>query len=272
MNQAHIKAILEGVVPELKAAIASATKPLSDRIEALEKREVGKGEKGDPGTSVTLDDVRPLIVETLAEWPKPENGKDADPAVIEQMVAEAVAKIPAPQDGKSVTVDDVRPLIEEAVAAIPVPKDGKDGVGLAGAVIDRSGELVVTLSDGSHHSLGPVVGKDGAPGKDGLGFEHMEETLEDGGRVVVRRYRRGEEVQEFRHVTATVIDRGVWKQGPYQRGDSVSHGGSTWIAQKDTETKPDTPDSDWRLSAKRGRDGKDFRPDVPRDPQPVKFR
>jgi hypothetical protein len=191
------------------------------------------------------------------------------------MVADAVAKIPVPRDGKDVDPEAVGRMITEAVeraaAAIPLPKDGKDGISLAGAVIDRTGELVVTLSDGTHRNLGPVMGKDGTPGRDGFGFDDMEEVIEDGGRIVVRRYRRGDEVKEFRHVTWTVIDRGVWKEGSYQRGDSVSHGGSVWTAQADTATKPDTANSDWRLSAKRGRDGRDAE-QQPRPPAKIALR
>lgn len=44
---------------------------------------------------------------------------------------------------------------------------GETGVGLAGALIDRSGVLVLTLSDGTTRDLGVVVGKDGRDGKDG---------------------------------------------------------------------------------------------------------
>jgi len=46
-------------------------------------------------------------------------------------------------------------------------RDGKDGIGLAGAMIDRDGVLIITLSDGTARELGVVVGKDGADGKDG---------------------------------------------------------------------------------------------------------
>jgi len=60
--------------------------------------------------------------------------------------------------------------------------------------------------------------------------------------------------------TALPIDRGVWRDGAYKGGDAVSHGGSIWIAQQDTGTRPDMPDSHWRLSVKRGRDGKDGKP------------
>lgn len=44
---------------------------------------------------------------------------------------------------------------------------GETGVGVAGALIDRSGVLVLTLSDGTTRDLGSVVGKDGLDGKDG---------------------------------------------------------------------------------------------------------
>lgn len=44
---------------------------------------------------------------------------------------------------------------------------GISGVGVAGALIDREGNLVVTLSDGTSKALGGVVGRDGAKGADG---------------------------------------------------------------------------------------------------------
>ena len=51
-----------------------------------------------------------------------------------------------------------------------------------------------------------------------------------------------------------VLDKGVWKQGKYQHGDSVTWDG-IWIAQEDTEDKPGTSKA-WRLALRRGRDGK----------------
>lgn len=147
--------------------------------------------------------------------------------------------------------------LEKSVRGIPA---AKDGVGVAGAIIDRAGNLVVTLSDGTTRDLGPVVGKDAEPaqpGAPGLGFEDMDEELADDGRTIIRRYRRGEEVKEFRHTMAVVLDRGVYKAGrEYQPGDAVTFGGSLWIAQAKTSEKPDGGDG-WRLAVKRGRDGKD---------------
>jgi collagen type III alpha len=57
--------------------------------------------------------------------------------------------------------------------------------------------------------------------------------------------------------TAVLLDAGVWRAGTYKCGDTVSFGGSMWVAQQDTQTKPETEDSHWRLAVKRGRDGKD---------------
>jgi hypothetical protein len=49
MNQQHIAALLEGVVPEIKQFIQAAHKPLLDRLEALEKQGPVAAQKGDPG-------------------------------------------------------------------------------------------------------------------------------------------------------------------------------------------------------------------------------
>jgi hypothetical protein len=53
-------------------------------------------------------------------------------------------------------------LAEIEARPSPVKGDkGDSGVGIAGAVIDRVGGLVLTLSDGSTKDLGQVVGRDG---------------------------------------------------------------------------------------------------------------
>lgn len=148
--------------------------------------------------------------------------------------------------------------LERRLDALPT---AKDGVGVAGAMIDRVGNLVLTLTDGTTRELGLVVGKDAEPardGADGFGFEDMEEELADDGRTIVRRYRRGDEVKEFRHSMAVVLDRGVYKAGQeYEPGDAVTFGGSLWIAQAKTTEKPEGGDA-WRLAVKKGRDGKDI--------------
>lgn len=236
------------------------------------------------GVSVSLDDVKPLIAAeaeraaaalppvdvippveaavaaAVAALPAPVDGKSVTVADVEPLIASAVASavaaLPTPADGKSVTIADVEPIIasavERAVAALPV---AKDGVGLAGAMIDRTGALVVTLSDGKMCPLGRVDGKDGDPG---LGFDDMS-IEQTGERQATLKFVRGEQVKTFDLTVPAVIDRGVFKEGQaYTLGDAVTFGGSLWIAQKDTGDKPDGPDTGWRLAVKKGRDGRDL--------------
>ncbi len=219
-------------------------------------------------------------------------------ARIAELEARPVAKDGAPgaagrdgepgRDGKDVDPEDLAGLVdaavEKAVGALPRARDGRDGIdGKDGApgrdgldvnelFVAEGGNLVAVFSDGRTKDLGQFRGTDGtdgrdgtdgAPGRDGvdgLGFEDMDERFEDDGRTVVRTYRCGEVLKEFRFSVPAVLDRGVYKAGQaYERGDGVTWAGSFWIAQKQTEAKPDGSDGSWRLAVKRGRDGKDGR-------------
>ena len=270
------KAFGAEIVGVVKGYLQKEIAPLLTRMEALEKR------VADIPAPVDLSaDLAALktAVEAIEIPELPDIG-----AMVNEAVTEAVAAIPAPQDGKSVTVEDVAPLIasevEKRVSELPKPKDGVDGkdgcdgVGLAGALIDRSGELVVTLTNGETKNLGPVVGRDGIDakgkdGEDGLGFDDLDVAY-DGEKTITLKFSKGERVREFSFAMPVVIDRGVYREGKgYMAGDGVTWGGSFWIAQKDTSAKPDTGD-DWRLSVKRGRDGKDGVMKEAKAPAPVR--
>lgn len=55
----------------------------------------------------------------------------------------------------------------------------------------------------------------------------------------------------------SVVYKGIYKRGvTFEAGDAVTHQGSLWIAQKQTNAVPGDGD-DYRLAVKRGRDGKD---------------
>jgi hypothetical protein len=54
---------------------------------------------------------------------------------------------------------------------------------------------------------------------------------------------------------------GVWAVGKYHEGNLVTHDGSMWHCNQETEQRPGTG-PDWTLAIKRGRDGKD----APRQP------
>lgn len=246
---------------ELAGIVKAATAPLLSRISALEK--------------------------ALADLSEPQAGKDGRDGV-------------DGKDGASVTVDDVLPAlqqhVDEYLAGLPAPKDGRDGIdgkdgkdgepgqpgekgadgiGLAGALIDRDGNLVVTLTNGETKALGVVVGRDGEPGRDGkpgrdgVGFDDM--TLDyDGERTFTFLFQRGGHIEERRFVAPVVLDRGVYRpETVYAKGDAVTYGGSVWIAQSDTKAKPDGS-SDWRLAVKKGRDGKDGAMKAAGDRAPIK--
>lgn len=225
--------------------VKEATAPLIKRIEELESREpVTLDFKGDPGQSVTPEDVAPMVA---AE------------------VAKAVAAIPAPKDGESVeiAIEDITDAVLRAPGAIEAavskhleanpPAPGKDGVGLAGAVIDRDGALVVTLTSGETKNLGPVVGRDG---KDGADFTDFDIDY-DGDRTITIKGRGGEITRRV----PVPLDRGYWREGmACEKGDIVTEGGSAWIARRDTKAKPALEHKDdWRLFARKGRDGRDGR-------------
>lgn len=167
------------------------------------------------------------------------------------------------EDGKDVDMAEVTERIDSAVkaavAALPPPRDGEDGndgVGLAEALKDAEGHLVLVMTDGRTKNLGRI---DGADGKDGETFTLDDfdiEPLDE--RTFKFKFTKGEVCHSFEFAFPVVLDRGVFKAGqPYERGDAVSWAGSLWIAQRATVDKPDGPESGWRLAVKKGRDGKD---------------
>lgn len=264
MNHRMIKELAEGLKPAISEAFKTAVKPLLERLAAVEARTPEKGDKGERGDL----------------GPAGSNGNDADPEKVAELIASEVKSvvealpisnlvlvevnkvfetIPRPADGTSITVDDVRPLLQEMVKALPKPTNGEpgsDGVGLAGAIIDHDGQLVVTLTNGDVRQLGRVVGERGIAGEDGAGFDNIEKVEDE--LTFGMRFGSGDSVKELIYSKATLadFDQEVWKPGHYKRGAVVSFGGSGFLARRDTDARPET-NNDWRMFVKRGRDGKD---------------
>lgn len=235
----------ERLITNFHEYVERAVAPLHARIKELEARQPERGEKGEPGPA----------------------GADAPPVEVADIIKELM------------TTDEIHSLVElrakEAVAAIPAPKDGKDGrdgekgergergergekgeagadgLGMAGAMIDRDGLLIITTTKGETVRLGNVVGKDG---RDGADFS--EASLDyDGERGLIIKGRGGEIVKRL----PIPIDRGYYRDGmSFEKGDIVTEGGSAWLALRDTKAKPGTEaKDDWRIFARKGRDGRD---------------
>lgn len=221
------------------------------------------------------------------------DGKDSDPLTVALLVrdevAKAVSQIRVPKDGQSVTVSDIAPLVAsevtKAVAALPRPTEP---VSVVGALVERDGTLVLTCSDGETKRVGIVVGKDGAPGRDGVDVEHShlaslvqaavdliprptdgrdgvdgvgfdDVALEfDDQTGFALAFHRGETVKAF--PLPTPFYAGIWESGRrYPRSAQVTAKGAQWIALRDTQAKPGEDDEasrDWKLCVKAGRDGK----------------
>ncbi|MFC7399583.1 hypothetical protein ACFQU1_20430 [Chelatococcus sp. GCM10030263] len=263
------KAFGAEIVGAVKTHVEKALAPILTRLAVLEARQPERGEKGDRGEQ----GVPGLPGEPGEPGLKGDPGDPGPPG--EKGEPGAIG----PQGDKGDKGDKGDP--GESGAPGPAGEkgdpgepgrdgepgiDGNDGVGLAGALINQRGELVVTLSDGSMKELGPVVGRDGAPGEkgqdgrdglDGLGFDDLEMTY-DGERSFAFRFVRGEQAKEFAFDVPVMIYRGVFKEGEaYKRGDTVTWGGSLWHCDGETADKPGEGQKGWHLAVKRGRDGKD---------------
>jgi hypothetical protein len=144
-------------------------------------------------------------------------------------------------------------LIREACAPLHAKiKELEARVSVAGTLIDRDGALVVTYSNGETKSLGPVVGSNGKDGKDGADFTDAEIDF-DGERGLIIRGKGG----EIRKRLSIPMDKGYWREGlAVQKADIVTQDGSAWIALRDTTEPPShQAKEDWRLFARKGKDG-----------------
>ena len=155
----------------------------------------------------------------------------------------------------------------KAVDALPAPAPGKDGIGLAGAMIDRDGALQVTMTDGTVKDLGPVVGKS----LDSFAMEYLPETHE----VRIKAACAGRE-QEVRFdaggIRLSGERNGYWCEGVKAKAlEAFSYDGNLWVARTATTAKPSTESPDWVLAARQGRPGaagKDL--NAPRAPETIK--
>lgn len=236
------------------AIVSNAIAPLQKRIEELEARQPVPGEKGDAGKDAEPLDVEAIIAGVVAKL----LASDKLDTLADLAATEAVAKhfeANPVQHGKE---GPQGPQGEKGLDGKDGDK-GADGIGLAGALVGRDGDLVVTLSNGEVKSLGPVVGKDGDPGRNGKdGADFTTFSLEyDGERTVTIKGDGGEITKRL----DLPLDRGYWREGmSLEKSDIVTHDGNAWLALKDTKSKPCIENKDdWRIFARKGRDGKDGR-------------
>lgn len=227
------------MVEVVKGYVDRQTAPLIQRIAELEAREIPeaiKGEKGDPG--------EPADIEEIKGW-------------VQEAAAAAVEALELPKDGKDGAEGPEGPEGKPGAAG-EKGEAGADGVGLADALIDSDGNLVLTMTDGRTKSLGKVHGKDGEAGRDGesLTLDDFDVSMIDERSIEIA-FTKGDFTHSFEIEFPVAIYRGVHRDGQtYAKGDMVTWAGSLWHANEATADKPGG-DSPWQLAAKKGRDGRD---------------
>lgn len=221
---------------------------------------------------MTLDDLAKDIADTVKE-----SVSDALKSISEKYDAriaeleKRLAEIPAPvkgDKGDSVTVEDVRPILEELVKGIeiPAPVKGDDGISPSADEIAKSMEHIFSKwaldferkADGYLERAIDRMPK-AKDGRDALEIEDFDLSIGEDGRTITASLKRGQTVIEKSVTLSIPLDAGVYSDNSqYQKGDGVTYAGSFWISQKDSpEGRPGSSD-DWRLSVKRGRDGREI--------------
>lgn len=244
--------LFKQVVGHLERCLA----PLIERVAAIEARQPERGmpgKDGEPGRDAEPIDVQDVVRELLATSEIKTMAELHAVAAVHEYMAEHPVR-----DGK-----DGEPGREGQPGKKGDP--GRDGVGMAGAVIDRNGALVITQSDGKTVELGVVIGKDGKdgePGKDGsdgvdgLGFDDLDAAF-DPDQGVTLKFTQGERQKTFRWSIPVMKHVGFWRESMSAKaGNTTTHNGSLWIALRDTKATPNHENADdWMLAARKGRDG-----------------
>ena len=215
----EMQKLADTVFIAVKGYVSAALQPLSDRIKALEDRELVPGPAGEQGEKGLQGE----------QGPQGEPGPQGEQGIQGEVGPAGVAG-------------------EKGMDGAP-GRDGRDG--LPGIQGDR-GEK----GDRGDRGEKGLQGDRGAQGEHGMGFDDLS-VIYDGERGFTFKLMRGEQVKTFDFTLPIVLDRGVYREeNSYVKGDGVTSGGSYWIAQSDELDKPGLPDSGWRLAVKKGRDGR----------------
>lgn len=286
MEKPDLKAIAQGMIEATGVFVAKAIAPLRAQIAGLEARLAAvpagpKGERGDHGAPGAQGERGPEGARGLPgapgeqgaagvlgeQGPRGETGPRGEHG---PEGARGLQGAPGERGADGVRGEQGPPGESVTGAAGPRGEAGLRGErgeagpkGEAGASVHPDTvELMVRDAAAKVAATLPKP-KDGL---DGLGLEDFDLALSEDGRTLSFRFVRGELKVERQVKLATLIYRGVWRDGEYERGDVVTWGGSAWHCQQQTKDKPGGPipgtpgaasGGSWRLMVKEGARGKD---------------
>jgi hypothetical protein len=207
-----------------------------------------QGETGKDGTSVTPEEVAPLL---------------------EQLVSKKMKAVVSTQNEESFSKDQVQRLVDKAVQkalqALPEPSDGAPGRDAAALEILPAIELqksyprgtYATHAGGLWRSFETTLGLKGwecvVEGIAEIFLKKLEPRL-----FQLRLRRSSGSVQTYDLPVPLMRYRGLFVDGAYEPGDTVTWAGNLWHCDEATADKPGELNSHgWTLCVKKGRDGID---------------
>jgi hypothetical protein len=257
----EVKLLADSVIAAVKGYVQKAHDGLAQRLDAFEAKlaEVPagpKGDKGDPGERGEPGEKGDAGArgEPGIQGEKGDVGPPGDPGAIGPQGSIGERGEPGPRG-------EVGPQGEVGARGEVGPPGPQGVAGPAGEIGQRgpAGEIGQQGRDGRDGQPG-LSGKDGAPGvdgRDGFGLENFDMVLGEDGRTLALRFVRGDVVVERQVKLATMLYRGVWREGESEPGDVATWGGSAWHCDQKTTEQPGNGSSAWKLMVKHGRDGKD---------------
>lgn len=264
-----IKALAGTLFREVESFVDRRLKRFDEALDALERRLVEK--------MPAAPDLDNLARRAAALVPAAKDGRDADEAAIlerlskllpaapdlDDLARRAAALVPPapPAAPPAIDLDD---LARRAAALVPPPKDGRsvELKDVADYLEGVAGRWQLEFERRAADVLQRAIDAIPAPkdGRDGLSLQQFDARMSEDGRTVVLTLSDGERVERRELPFPVLIYRGLFKPGAYREGDSVTYGGSLWVAKRDTSQAPGSDAADWQLAAKRGRDGRDAVP------------
>lgn len=259
--QEHIKSQRDDIVKSVLSSIP-APEPVIQLSEDDVKR-IASGLIVEP-EKVDLEVIAKSAA-LLVEIPKVKDGEDGKDAVIDcekidDLVAKHVAQFEINEES----------IVNQVLSAIPAPTvpavpTVEEIVSVVAAQFERRfSDLQLSWERQASDKFEKAIDKMPKPkdGVDAIPLESFDIELGEDGRTLTVKMQAGESLLSKSIKIPSVIDRGVYKSGRYDKGDGVTYGGSFWIAQESGDlAAPGTVEakSHWRLAVKKGRDGSDLR-------------
>lgn len=258
---------------------------MGEAVDAAVARAVAAIPAPRDGRDIEPDVVRAMVIEAVAKAAEAIRPSAAEPVdyervvrmvervvglatpsldVVQRLVDDAVKAIPRVDDAE--LSGQIRDAVKAAAADLPAPQGGSPGKDAA--EIDPLPEIDMeksySVGTWAVHDGGLWVARRRTKGIDGWhcvvrGLKSFEVQAGDDPREVSVCYAMTDSPTKSLGVRVPmVIEKGIYRpQETYSTGDGVTYGGSFWIAKRDgVSSSPGTVEGDWRLSVKKGRDGR----------------